>query len=50
MKVILNRKGFDSSNGGIVSPIMEDGTLLSFPIPSKDKDTYDQLIYCEDNY
>ena len=50
MKVILSRKGFDSSNGGIVSPIMEDRTLLSFPIPSNDKDSYDQLIYCEDNY
>ena len=45
MKVILSRKGFDSANGGIVSPIMEDGTLLSFPIPSKDEDVYDDLIY-----
>lgn len=32
MKVILSRKGFDSSNGGIPSPIMPDGTLLSMPI------------------
>lgn len=31
-KVILSRKGFDSSNGGIPSPIMPDGTLLSMPI------------------
>ena len=36
MKVILSRKGFDSANGGILSPIFEDGTMLSFPIPSKD--------------
>ena len=50
MKVILSRKGFDSANGGIVSPIMEDGTLLSFPIPSEDKDTFDDLIYCGQSY
>ena len=30
MKIILSRKGFDSANGGIVSPIMEDGTVLLF--------------------
>ena len=30
MKVILSRKGFDSANGGIASPIFEDGTMLSF--------------------
>ena len=41
MKIILSRKGFDSANGGIVSPIMEDETLISFPIPSEDdKDRY----------
>ena len=45
MKVILSRKGFDSANGGIVSPIMEDGTLISLPIPSNDKDMFDDLIY-----
>ena len=45
MKVILSRKGFDSSNGGIASPIFEDGTLISFPIPSLDKDTYRDLMY-----
>ena len=50
MKIILSRKGFDSSNGGIVSPIMEDGTLLSFPIPSEDKDTFDDLLYCGHSY
>lgn len=35
MKIILSRKGFDSSNGGCPSPILPDGTLLSLPIPSK---------------
>lgn len=50
MKIILSRKGFDSSNGGIVSPIMEDGTLISFPIPSNDKDTFNDLIYCNQPY
>ena len=45
MKIILSRKGFDSANGGIVSPIFEDGTMISFPIPSGDTDTYDSLYY-----
>lgn len=34
MKVILSRKGFDSANGGVPSPIMPDGGMLPFPIPS----------------
>ena len=50
MKIILSRKGFDSANGGIVSPIMEDGTLISFPIPSDDKDNFEDLIYCGQSY
>lgn len=50
MKIILSRKGFDSSNGGIVSPIFEDGTLISFPIPSTDRDVYDELYYREVKY
>src|SRR6185437_15595940 len=33
MKVILSRKGFDSSYGDAPSAILPDGTLLSFPIP-----------------
>ena len=45
MKIILSRKGFDSANGGIVSPIFENGTMLTFPIPSNDKDTYNDLQY-----
>lgn len=33
MQIILSRKGFDSSAGGIPSPILPDGTLLPLPIP-----------------
>ena len=51
MKIILSRKGFDSSNGGKPSPIMPDGTLLSMPIPSDDdKDEYCDLQYDGMNY
>ena len=46
MKVILSRKGFDSSNGGCPSPIMPDGALISMPIPSDDRDSYGDLCYC----
>ena len=48
MKVILSRKGFDSTNGGILSPIIDNRIMLSLPIPSKDrkKDNikYEELI------
>ena len=50
MKVILSRKGFDSSNGGIASPIMENGTLISFPIPSDDRDRFEDLFYHDHSY
>lgn len=46
MKIILSRKGFDSTAGKIPNPILPDGTLLSFPIPAKeDKLTYADLYY-----
>ena len=35
MRLILSRKGFDSSSGGCPSPILPDGTMLSLPIPDK---------------
>lgn len=35
MKVILSRKGFDSATGGMPSPLLPDGTLLSLPIPAR---------------
>ena len=50
MKVVLSRKGFDSSNGGIVSPIFEDGTMISFPIPSHDRDMFGDLQYADTSY
>ncbi len=33
MKIILSRKGFDSSAGGVPNPILTDGRLISLPIP-----------------
>lgn len=39
MKIILSRKGLDSSAGGRPSPILKDGSIFSIPIPTKDKDT-----------
>ena len=45
MKIILSRKGFDSQYGGQPSPILPDGTLLSFPIPSSDNVFYKDLDY-----
>ena len=34
MKIILSRKGFDSANGGVASPLFDDGTAVSLPIPA----------------
>ena len=46
MKIILSRKGFDGTAGGVPSPIMPDGTLLSLPIPAKmDKLRYSDIQY-----
>ena len=45
MKIILSRKGFDSSNGGIPSPILPDGTMLSLPIPSIYGRSYTEMYY-----
>ncbi len=51
MKVILSRKGFDSSYGGQPSPILPDGTLLSLPIPSKNEYIkYSDLSYQDKSY
>ncbi len=44
MKIILSRKGFDSSNGGYPSPILPDGTMLSLPIPS-DEISYSDIQF-----
>jgi len=45
VKIILSRKGFDSTNGGIPSPILPDGTLLSMPVPSEDTLAFSDLCY-----
>lgn len=51
MKVILSRKGYDSASGGMPSPIMPDGTLLSLPIPAKDTSVrYADLHYHDISY
>lgn len=36
MRLILSRKGYDSTSGGHPSPIFPDGGLCSLPIPSQD--------------
>jgi hypothetical protein len=44
VKIILSRKGFDSSVGGCASPILPDGTMLSLPIPtSTDIASFDDI-------
>lgn len=50
MKVILSRKGFDKNNGGIASPILQDGTLISLPIPSIYGRPYADMYYKEQSY
>jgi len=45
MKIILSRKGFDTSNGKCPNPIFPDGTLLSLPIPSEDSLSFADLSY-----
>ena len=35
MRLILSRKGFDSSSGGCPSPIFPDGSMIALPIPDK---------------
>lgn len=34
-RLILSRKGFDSSAGGVPSPIFPDGRIISLPIPDR---------------
>jgi hypothetical protein len=52
VKVILSRKGFDSSYGEQPSPILPDGTLLSLPIPSniQNGERYGNLTYGGKSY
>ena len=39
MNIVLSRKGFDASEGGIPSPILPDGRLFSLPIPHRPERT-----------
>ena len=50
MKVVLSRKGFDSANGGIPSPIMPDGEMLSFPISSWSEKMLSDLRFGRESY
>lgn len=50
MKIILSRKGFDSSNGGCASPIMTDGTLLSMPIPDSEGVSFSDIAWYDNTY
>ena len=53
MKVILSRKGYDSSYGGGASPIMPNGDLLSIPIPANEKEygiPYSSIKYGNKSY
>jgi Nucleotide modification associated domain 3 len=43
LKIIFSRKGFDSASGGVPSPIFEDGTMLSLPIPYNDGIPFNQI-------
>ena len=46
MRLILSRKGFDSSAGGCPSPIFPDGSLYALPIP----DEKSAIRYCQLRY
>lgn len=53
MKVVLSRKGFDSKNGGVASPIfgeIGDQTLYSLPIPSERSACgYEEIAFKDSN-
>jgi len=50
MKIIISRKGFDSSSGKIPSPILPDGRMISLPIPDKtSKIQYQDISWDEHN-
>jgi len=47
VKIILSRKGVDSSSGGFASPVFEDGSMLSIPIPDKRASVRYRDIKCD---
>ena len=50
MRIILSRKGFDSASGGGPSPVLEDGTMLSLPIPENGGDGHAPENLAEANW
>lgn len=50
-RVILSRKGFDAGTGCVPSPIFDDGTMFSLPIPDRAGTiSYDGLSFGGHNY
>ena len=47
--LLVIRKGFDSGSGGCPSPIFPDGTMFSLPIPSGDRERFDDLQHGDVN-
>lgn len=46
MRVVFSRKGMDTTSGGMPSPILPDGTLLSIPAPNPTAPyAYSQIYY-----
>jgi hypothetical protein len=48
MRLIFSRKGFDSKNGGVPSPILPDGRMCSLPIPDSTSEIRYSDIRCND--
>ncbi len=48
MRLILSRKGFDSSAGGCPSPVLPDGSLCVLPIPdAQSRIRYSEVVFEE---
>lgn len=47
MRIVLSRKGFDSSAGGCPSPILPGGSLLALPIPDAGSPVRYRDISCD---
>jgi hypothetical protein len=46
MRLILSRKGFDSTSGGCPSPIFPDGSMIALPIPDRTSPVhYEDLVW-----
>lgn len=50
MRLIFSRKGFDTQNGGVPSPILPDGRMCSLPIPDgASKIRYSDILWDDVN-